>query len=84
MFDGGIIIVAESLWGFNPIYVRVKLIKMMVNIKSTYEELEKQVAEHIKQNESGRLDFAFLDQEKEKRADELSIANMELAYQNQK
>jgi len=55
----------------------------MINDKPTYEELENQIAELNKQNELIRLNSAFQNTEKEKRADELSIANKELVFQNE-
>ena len=53
----------------------------MIKDKPTYEELEKQIAALKKQNELIRLNSDIQNQEKEKRADELIIADKELAFQ---
>ena len=51
-------------------------------IKPTYEELEIQIAELIKQNEFLQLKSSFQYEEKEKRAAELIIAIIELGFRN--
>jgi len=54
-----------------------------MNKKPTYQELENQVAELKKQNEILRLNSTFQNGEKEKRAAELYLANIELDFQNE-
>ncbi len=50
--------------------------------KPTYHELENQIAELQKQNETLRLNFSIQSLEREKRAAELKIANIELEHQS--
>jgi signal transduction histidine kinase len=52
-----------------------------MNDKPTYQVLENQVAELHTQNEILRSDFSFQSLEREKRAAELKIANIELKHQ---
>lgn len=54
----------------------------MINEKLTYEELETLIAELNRQNKLIRLNSTVQNEEKEKRADELMMANKELAFQN--
>ncbi len=49
----------------------------------TYEDLEKQIDELIRQNEIIRLNSSFQNEEKGKRAAELIIANTELVFQDE-
>ena len=53
----------------------------MIN-EPTYQELEDQIAELQKQNESLSLNFSIQSLEREKRAAELKIANIELEHQS--
>lgn len=55
----------------------------MENDKTTYEELENQIAELKKQNEILQLNSVFQNEEKGKRAAELIIANIELDFQDE-
>ncbi len=54
-----------------------------MNDKPTYQELENQIAELQKQNEILRLNFSVQSLEREKRAAELKIANIELEHQSE-
>ncbi len=54
-----------------------------MNYKPTYRELENQIAELQTQNEIVCLNYSIQSEEKEKRADELIIANIELVFQNE-
>ena len=54
-----------------------------MNDKTTYKELENQIAELQTQNEILRLDFSIQSLEREKRAAVLKIANIELEYQSE-
>lgn len=54
-----------------------------MNYKPTYQELENQIAELQQHNEIVCLNFSIQSEEKEKRAAELIIANIELVFQNE-
>ena len=51
--------------------------------KPNYEDLEMQIAELKRQIKLFRLNAVFQNEEKEKRAEELNIANIELEYQSE-